>query len=114
MRASPSGAPRVPREHNAPGGRLFFAGRMLPKAPRRFQTTEAGMEFHVLGDVMQAVVIPLGRGEEVQAEAGAMLYMAGDVVMDTSMRGGLWGGLKRIVAGESLFMTRFRCGSQGQ
>jgi uncharacterized protein (AIM24 family) len=28
--------------------------------------------------------------------------------MDTSMRGGLLGGLKRMVAGESLFMTRFR------
>jgi uncharacterized protein (TIGR00266 family) len=80
----------------------------------RFQTVEAEMEFHVLGDVMQAVVIPLERNDEVQAEAGAMLYMAGDVQMDTNMRGGLWGGLKRMVAGESLFMTRFRCHGQGQ
>jgi hypothetical protein len=39
------------------------------------------------------VVTQLDRGEEVQAEAGAMLYMAGDVQMDTSMRGGLLGGL---------------------
>jgi len=66
------------------------------------------MQFHVVGDVMQAVVTQLDRGEEVQAEAGAMLYMAGDVQMDTSMRGGLLGGLKRMVAGESLFMMRFR------
>ena len=57
---------------------------------------------------MQAVVVPLAAGQEMQAEPGAMLYMAGDVEMDTSMRGGLWGGLKRMVVGESLFMTRFR------
>ncbi len=70
--------------------------------------------FHVVGDVMQAVVIPLGAGQEIQAEPGALLYMAGDVEMDSSMRGGLWGGLKRMVGGESLFMTRFRSRSQGQ
>ena len=34
--------------------------------------------FHVVGDVMQAVVIPLGAGQEIQAEPGALLYMAGD------------------------------------
>jgi uncharacterized protein (TIGR00266 family) len=71
-------------------------------------------EFHVVGDVMQAVVVPLSPGQEIQAEAGAMLYMAGGVEMDTSMRGGLFGGLKRLVAGESLFMTRFRSRGQGQ
>ena len=70
--------------------------------------------FHVVGDVMQAVVIPLGAGQEIQAEPGALLYMAGDVEMDSNMKGGLWGGLKRMVGGESLFMTRFRSRSQGQ
>jgi uncharacterized protein (TIGR00266 family) len=72
------------------------------------------IEFHVVGDVMQAVVVPLGPGQEVQAEPGALLYMAGDVEMDSGMRGGLWGGLKRMVAGESLLVTRFRRRSQGQ
>ena len=71
-------------------------------------------DFHLIGDVMQAVVVPLSPGQEVQAEAGAMLYMAGDVQMDTSMRGGLWGGLRRMVVGESLFMTRFRARGAGQ
>ena len=70
--------------------------------------------FHVVGDVMQAVVIPLGPNQEIQAEPGALLYMAGDVDMDSSMKGGLWGGLKRMVGGESLFMTKFRSRSQGQ
>src|SRR5262245_52064133 len=71
-------------------------------------------EFHVVGDVMQAVVIPLRGGQEVQAEPGALLYMAGDVEMDSQMKGGLWGGLRRMVAGESLFMTRFRSRVNGQ
>ncbi|HET8646206.1 MAG TPA: TIGR00266 family protein [Vicinamibacteria bacterium] len=70
--------------------------------------------FHVVGDVMQAVVVPLSAGQELQAEPGALLYMAGDVEMDCSLRGGLWGGLKRMVAGESLFISRFRCRGQGQ
>jgi uncharacterized protein (TIGR00266 family) len=71
-------------------------------------------EFHVIGDVMQAVVVPLKPGEEIQAEPGALLYMAGDVEMDSQMKGGLWGGLKRMVAGESLFMTKFRSRGEGQ
>src|SRR5688572_19437527 len=71
-------------------------------------------EFHIVGDVMQAVVIPLAAGQQVQAEPGAMLYMAGDVEMESSMKGGLLGGLKRMVSGESLFMTRFRSRVQGQ
>jgi uncharacterized protein (TIGR00266 family) len=71
-------------------------------------------DFQVVGDVMQAVVVPLGAGQEIQAEPGAMLYMAGDVEMTSNMQGGLWGGLKRMVAGESLFISRFRSRSQGQ
>jgi uncharacterized protein (TIGR00266 family) len=71
-------------------------------------------EFHVVGDVMQAVVIPLRGGQEVQAEPGALLYMAGDVEMQSAMKGGLWGGLRRMVAGESLFMTRFKSRVNGQ
>jgi len=85
-----------------------------PVAAGGAATAAEPTDFHVLGDVMQAVVVPLAAGQEVQAEAGAMLYIAGDVQMDTSMRGGLWGGLRRMVAGESLFMTRFRARGPGQ
>jgi uncharacterized protein (TIGR00266 family) len=85
-------------------------GAAVAEAPAAAPPTD----FHLVGDVMQAVVVPLAAGQEVQAEAGAMLYMAGDVEMDTSMRGGLWGGLRRMVVGESLFMTRFRARGPGQ
>lgn len=40
--------------------------------------------------------------------------MAGNVEMDSKMSGGLWGGLKRMVVGESLFITTFRARGQGQ
>jgi len=71
-------------------------------------------EFHVIGNVMQAVVVPLQAGQEVQAEPGAMLYMAGEVVMESKLSGGLLGGLKRMIAGESLFLSRFVARSAGQ
>ena len=95
----------------APDARFCAACGAVAGAPAPDTRPSA---FHVVGDVMQAVVIPLGAGQEIQAEPGALLYMAGDVEMDSSMRGGLWGGIKRMVGGESLFMTRFRSRSQGQ
>jgi uncharacterized protein (TIGR00266 family) len=68
------------------------------------------MEYKVLGDVMQALSITLQRGEEVQAEAGSMLYMSEGVQLDSQMRGGFLKGLARkFLAGESLFMSVFRC-----
>ena len=95
-----------------PAGARFCASCGTPAAAPAAASRPS--EFHVVGDVMQAVVVPLKPGEEIQAEPGAMLYMAGDVEMDSSMKGGLWGGLKRMVVGESLFMTRFRSRGEGQ
>src|SRR5256885_12211374 len=44
-------------------------------------------EFHVVGDVMQAVVGPLGDRPEGPAEPGALLYMAGGVGMGSPLNG---------------------------
>ena len=63
----------------------------------------------ILGDDMQAVVLTLGGGDVVRAEAGALMYMTDTIEMDAKMDGGLLGGLKRkFLAGESLFITYFR------
>jgi uncharacterized protein (TIGR00266 family) len=63
----------------------------------------------IIGDDMQAVIITLASGEEVRAEAGAMTYMTDGIEMDARMTGGLLGALKRrVLAGESLFLTFFR------
>ena len=64
----------------------------------------------IIGDDMQAVVITMAAGDEVRAEAGAMTYMTDGITMDARMEGGILGGLKRkLLAGESLFLTFFRC-----
>ena len=69
---------------------------------------------HIIGDDMQAVVITMAAGDEVRAEAGAMTYMTEGIDMDARMEGGLLGGLKRkFLAGESLFLTFFRCSAPG-
>jgi uncharacterized protein (TIGR00266 family) len=67
------------------------------------------MEYRIVGDVMQALEITLGQGEELFAEAGAMLYMAAGVELQAKMQGGVLKGLMRkFLAGESMFMSVFR------
>jgi uncharacterized protein (TIGR00266 family) len=65
------------------------------------------MRYEITGDNLQMVTLHLAEGESVYAEAGAMVNMSGNVVMSTNMKGGLFKGLKRMVSGESLFMTEF-------
>lgn len=75
------------------------------------------IDYRILGDDMQAVVITLDPGEAVVAEAGAMLYMDPDIEMATQLSmktgpgGGVFGKLfeagKRVVTGESFFITYF-------
>jgi len=73
------------------------------------------IDYRVLGDDMQAVVVTLDPGEAMIAEAGAMMYLEPDIEMATQMGtaegGGLLGKLfeagKRAMAGESFFITSF-------
>src|SRR5439155_26003883 len=61
-----------------------------------------------------AVVVALQPGERLTSEAGAMMFISGDVSMDVEMPGGLMGGLKRkLLAGESLFLTRYLANGPG-
>ena len=74
------------------------------------------IDYEIVGDDLQAVVITLDPGESAVAEAGAMMYMEDGVEMGTSLTmkqdtGGIFGKLfeagKRMVAGESFFITYF-------
>jgi uncharacterized protein (TIGR00266 family) len=68
------------------------------------------MEYQIVGDVMQALEIQLRQGEEVFAEAGSMLYMGQGIELQARMQGGVMKGLMRkFLAGESMFMSIFRC-----
>lgn len=73
------------------------------------------LEYEIIGSSAQCVEIILDPGETVIAEAGMMNYMTEDVRFETRMGDGsatgvlgkLWSAGKRMVTGESLFMTHF-------
>ena len=47
------------------------------------------------------------KDQSILAETGAMVYMSKNIQVDTNIRGGLIGTLKRMVVGESLFLNKF-------
>ena len=65
------------------------------------------IDYVLVGDDMQAVIITLDPGEGVRSESGAMLYMQDGIQMDTGVQGGFWKGIKRKFTGESFFQTTF-------
>jgi uncharacterized protein (TIGR00266 family) len=65
------------------------------------------IDYEIHGDDMQAVAIELDPGEGVRAEAGAMMFMEQGIEMQTSTEGGLFKGFKRMITGESFFITTF-------
>jgi len=71
------------------------------------------MEVEILHQPDSAIArVILEAGEELVAEAGSMIAMSGYINASTTLRsgkgGGILGGLKRLVAGESLFLSVFR------
>ncbi len=71
------------------------------------------IDYQLVGDDMQMVVVELDPSEGVRAEAGAMMFMEEGVEMQTSAGTGggamnaLFSGFKRVIAGESFFITTF-------
>ncbi|HZO18206.1 MAG TPA: TIGR00266 family protein [Gemmatimonadaceae bacterium] len=74
------------------------------------------IDYRLIGDDLQAVIVTLDPGEGVIAEAGAMMYMQDGIEMATTLDptgagGGLMGKLlgagKRMLTGESFFITLF-------
>ncbi len=75
------------------------------------------VDYEIIGDDMQFVRIILDPGEAVVAEAGEMMYVEDGIDMDTifgdgsqqnkGFVGSLVGAGKRLLTGESLFMTVF-------
>jgi uncharacterized protein (TIGR00266 family) len=74
------------------------------------------IDFKIVGEDLQAVVVTLDPGEAVVAEAGAMMYMQQGIEMGTQLSmkqngGGIFGKLfeagKRVLTGDSFFITYF-------
>ena len=45
--------------------------------------------------------------QEINAETGAMVYMDTSIKVNTNLKGGLLGALKRAIVGESVFINTF-------
>lgn len=75
------------------------------------------IDYEIIGQSMQMVEVELDPQEAVIAEAGAMNYMEDDISFETKMGDGseveqgfmgkMFSAGKRLIAGESLFMTHF-------
>lgn len=65
------------------------------------------IDYRILGDDIQVVEVEMDPGEGVRAEVGSVLFMEEDIQMQTSSGGGIFSGLKRMVTGESFFITSF-------
>lgn len=72
------------------------------------------IDFQILGDDIQVVEVELDPQEAVRAEAGAMLYMEEGIEMQTGTGGGILKGLKRMITGESFFITTFTNNGTGK
>jgi len=96
---------------------------VVPNVPGR---TAHEIDFKIYGDDLQFVEVELDPGESVVAEAGAMMYMTQGIEMNTVFGDGsqgsansgimskLLGAGKRLLTGESLFMTIFTNAGQGK
>jgi len=117
----------APPQSRGPGAQAVGAtepiglGRSIgpPPSPKGRRSDE--LDYEIYGDDMQFVEVTLDPGEVVVAEAGGMLFMTQGIEMQTvfgdpSKQQGLFGKLfdagKRMITGESLFLTTF--GATGQ
>ncbi len=93
------------------------AGPPPVTSPLRHGGGSHEIDYRIFGEEMQFVEVELDPGETVIAEAGGMMYMDGNVEMETKFGDGsdedsgflgkaLSAG-KRMLTGESLFMTHF-------
>ncbi len=72
------------------------------------------IDYKIYGDDMQLVEVELDPGEGVRAEAGAMMYMEDGIEMQTGTGGGMFKGFKRMITGESFFITTFLYNGSGK
>ncbi len=85
--------------------------------------TSDEIDYELIGDDLQAVIVTLDPGETVIAEAGAMMFMEQDIVMNTTLdpnkqgsglMGKLFQGAKRVLSGDTFFITTFLNNGSGR
>jgi uncharacterized protein (TIGR00266 family) len=101
--------------------RSFAAAPPPPPSPGTTWRRCHELDYEVFGDDIQFVEITLDPNESVVAEAGGMFYMTAGIQMETQFSDGsrpaaglldkVLSAGKRVLTGESLFMTVFTCRS---
>ena len=81
------------------------------------------LDYELIGDDLQAVIVTLDPGETVIAEAGAMMFMEQGIEMNTTldpnkqgggMFGKLFAGARRVLSGDTFFITTFANGTNSR
>lgn len=102
------------------------SGQRPPTPPLPPGRTAHEIDFSIEGNEMQYVEVELDPGESAVAEAGAMMYMTQGIAMETvfgdashqqeqaGLMDKLLGAGKRLLTGESLFMTVFTNNAGGK
>lgn len=73
------------------------------------------MLYEISEGMLPVLTLKLQKGEKVFTESGQMSWMDGNIKMETNTNGGLFKGLGRALAGESIFMNTFTCeGNSGE
>jgi uncharacterized protein (TIGR00266 family) len=67
------------------------------------------VRYQIIGEDFPVLTVELAPGQTIFTESGAMAWMSGNVEMTASSGGGLGKMFGRMLAGESLFITDFRC-----
>jgi len=85
-----------------------------PSTPHRIAIDEdsrgqgSGYRYEVLHQPsFSLAVVQLQAEQSIQAEAGAMVSMSANVELQSQMKGGLFGAIKRAAGGESAFISTF-------
>ena len=88
------------------------------------QRSNHEIDYHIYGEEMQCVEVELDPQETAIAEAGSFMFMEDGVQMQTifgdgsgqqkGILGKLWSAGKRVLTGESLFMTAYSNMSHGK
>ncbi|HEV7746844.1 MAG TPA: TIGR00266 family protein [Pyrinomonadaceae bacterium] len=104
------------------GNRLDATGGPPPTAPKSAGFAQAhgihidedsrgegvGYKYEVLHQpAFSLAVIQLQAEQSIQAEAGAMVSMSANIELQSQMKGGLFGAIKRAAGGESAFVSTF-------
>ena len=113
LRDVPKFQPHLPAATPPPAA-IASAALSVPSVPRAHE-----IDYRIVGEDLQFVEVELDPGESCVAEAGALMYMTAGIQMETifgdgsgqgqakGLMGALLGAGKRILTGESLFMTVF-------